>query len=179
MSSSFYGWYSGAKYGHWVNVKIYRFCFCFVLVLITCSEEERWFQDFLLLPQVYDGFPSDLPWARCRVWTWFTWRVWHVRCVCKWLSQCWLAFVLLWVGATLGNGSGIREQLHSFREVKCLQVYSKTLEWVWKPICQWWFAFVLLGVDATVGNWSRIWEQLHSFTEVKCLLSYSKILEWV
>ena len=47
--------------------------------------------------------------------------------VCRWLSQWWLVFVLLEVDATLGDGCGILESLHSFREVKCLQGYSKIL----------------------------------------------------
>ena len=35
--------------------------------------------------------------------------------------------ILLEVDAILGDGCGIREHLHSFREVKYLQGYSKTL----------------------------------------------------
>ena len=53
----------------------------------------------------------------------------------RWLSPWWLVFVLSGFDATLGDG-GIREYLHSFREVKCLQgYYSKTL-WMgtWKTV---------------------------------------------
>ena len=50
----------------------------------------------------------------------FVWRVYK-------LSQWWLVFVLLGVDATLGDGCGIWEQLHSFRKMKYLQGYSKTL----------------------------------------------------
>ena len=47
--------------------------------------------------------------------------------VCWWLSQWWLVFVLLEVDATLGDGCGIWERFHSFREVKCFQVSFKIL----------------------------------------------------
>ena len=47
-----------------------------------------------------------------------------VRSVCKRLSQWWLVLVLLGVNATLGDRCG---QFHSFREVKCLQGFFKTL----------------------------------------------------
>ena len=39
----------------------------------------------------------------------------------------WLLSVHLEIDATLDEGCGIWEYLHSFREVKCLQGYSKTL----------------------------------------------------
>ena len=38
-----------------------------------------------------------------------------------------MVFVLLGVDATLGDGCRIREHLHSFRGVKCLQGYFKTI----------------------------------------------------
>ena len=96
---------------------IWGFIFLF-LVLIRWNEEGRWVQDFLLLPQGFESFPSDLPRAR--------WQ--NLVCgVFVRLSQWWLVFVLLGVGATLGDGCGIWEHLHNFGEVKCLQGYSKTL----------------------------------------------------
>ena len=45
-----------------------------------------------------------------------------------------VVFILLEVDVTLGDGCGIRERWHSFREVKCLQGCSKTL----------WFSFLVL-----------------------------------
>ena len=39
----------------------------------------------------------------------------------------WLVFVLLGVDASLSDGCGIGEHLHSFGEVKCFQDYSETL----------------------------------------------------
>ena len=44
-------------------------------------------------------------------------QTYRVCSVCRWLSQLWLAFVLLRADATLGVGCGIWEHLHSFREV--------------------------------------------------------------
>ena len=41
-------------------------------------------------------------------------------------AQCWLAFVLLGVDATLGDECRIPEHVHSFREVECPQGYFKT-----------------------------------------------------
>ena len=49
------------------------------------------------------------------------WSVW------RWLSQLWLVFVLWEVDATLIIGCGIWEHFQSFRKVKCLQGYPKTL----------------------------------------------------
>ena len=36
--------------------------------------------------------------------------------ICRWLSEWWLIFVLLGIDATLGDGCGIWEHLHSFRK---------------------------------------------------------------
>ena len=38
------------------------------------------------------------------------------------------------IDATLGDECGIWEHLHSLREMKCLQGYSKTLKWVYKTL---------------------------------------------
>ena len=45
-----------------------------------------------------------------------------------------IVFILLKVDVTLGGGCGIGEDWHSFREVKFLQGWSKTL----------WFQFLML-----------------------------------
>ena len=54
-------------------------------------------------------------------------RIWCVWNVCRWLIQWRVILALLGVDATLGDGCGIWEYLHSFREVKCHQDYLKTL----------------------------------------------------
>ena len=49
------------------------------------------------------------------------------KSVSRWLTEWWLVFVLLGVDTTLGDGCGIWQHIHSFREVECLQGYSKTV----------------------------------------------------
>ena len=99
--------------------------FFLFLMLIRWNEEERWVEDFVLLPQRIESFPSDQPRARWRdlvcgvfisVDTWHCFNVYnrqHRRrlidvettlCVYwhRWLSHWWLVFVLselmlLWV----------------------------------------------------------------------------------
>ena len=44
-----------------------------------------------------------------------------------------VGFVLLGVDATLSDECGILKYLHSFREVKCLQGYPKTVNGYIKP----------------------------------------------
>ena len=117
------------------------------LILIRWNEKGRWVQDFLLLPHGFQSFPSDLPWARwhnvvCEfvcvcVCVCVCVRAHACACACsvfKWLSQWWFVFILLGVDATLGNECGIWEHLHSFRELKCVQDYSKTLWRVHKTL---------------------------------------------
>ena len=46
-----------------------------------------------------------------------------------------VGFCSFGLDATLGDWCGIRQHLHSFREVQCLQGYSKTLwmdVWLWQ-----------------------------------------------
>ena len=84
--------------------------FCLLLRLILEGEEERWVQDFHLLSQGFESFPLDH-----RDW------VGLIQCVCsicRWLRQKWLVYVLLEFDAAVGEGCGIWEHLHSFREVK-------------------------------------------------------------
>ena len=99
--------------------------FFLFLMLIRWNEEGRWVEDFVLLPQGIESFPSDQPRARWRdlvcgvlisVDTWHCFNVYNrqhrrrfidvetTSCVYwhRWLSHWWLVFVLselmlLWV----------------------------------------------------------------------------------
>ena len=81
------------------------------------NERARQVQDFFVLPQGFRSFLTVFSQAR--------WRNLE-RIECRWLTQWWLVFVLLEVDATLGDECEIWEHLHSYRDVKCLQDYSKT-----------------------------------------------------
>ena len=57
-----------------------------------------------------------------------------------------IVFILLEVAVTLRDGCGIGEHWHSFREVKCLHGYSKTL----------WFLFLVLLKEMRTRGQSKI-----------------------
>ena len=59
-------------------------------------------------------------------------RFWD-RPLRPWVSQWWLAFVLLWVDTALSDGCGTWEHLHSFREVKWGRGVSPTFHLLCNP----------------------------------------------
>ena len=54
--------------------------------------------------------------------------------VCRWLSEWRLVFVLFEVGATQGDGCGVWEHFHRFKEMKSLQSFLKLYGLVYETL---------------------------------------------
>ena len=97
MSSFFWFLCNRMKWGRWLNLRYYRF----VLGVNQKNEEVRWVQHFIVLPQWFKSFHSDLSQAGwsdlvcvecllmikpmvvdfCSIgdWCYSAWRVWNLR----------------------------------------------------------------------------------------------------
>ena len=104
-------WLKGDAVGQKILFKVsWNWIFLFIASTNPGGRGRRWVQDFHLLSQGFESFPLDH-----RDW------VGLIQCVCsicRWLRQKWLVYVLLEFDAAVGEGCGIWEHLHSFREVK-------------------------------------------------------------
>ena len=95
-------------------------------MLIRWNEKGRWGQDFLLSPQVV----WELPLRRTtREVAWF--RVWNVW---RWLSQCWLVFVLLGVDATRSDGVGFSNHCTVSSKWNVSRIILRIYGWVYKTL---------------------------------------------
>ena len=122
MSFSVCSWCSWLKWEHWADLRFHLF----VSGVNQRNESGRWVQDFFVSPRGSGSFSSVVSPARwCHL----------VRVEYLYMIKPMVAvFVLLEVDVILGNGCGIWEHWHGFREVKCLHACSKTI----------WFSFLVL-----------------------------------
>ena len=105
------------------------------LVWLSWNEEERWVQDFLLVPQGFKRFLSDLLQVR--------WRN------LVFLSPWCLVFLLLWIDATLGVG--FEKTCIVSGKWNVSRVDPSLYGWVCKTL-----RLSLLGVEHTVVVWLRV-----------------------
>ena len=102
--------------------KVLSFFYLFFLVLIRLNKERKWVQDFLLLPQGFESFRSDLSQTR---WS----NLVRVEC----LQMIKLMVVgFCYIGGWCDSGCEIWEHFHSFRDIS--RVVSRLYRWVYKTL---------------------------------------------